>query len=85
MAGVLMFVMIMMGVNGNAWAISRADFPTGFVFGTASSAYQVCFGYLLFRKELSLLKRNSNFFYIRNESTVRPTLTFIGNRWDISI
>ncbi|XXG76780.1 hypothetical protein AAC387_Pa08g1065 [Persea americana] len=40
MAGVLMFVMILMGVNGNAGAISRADFPTGFVFGTASSAYQ---------------------------------------------
>lgn len=50
MAGVLMFVMILMGVNGNAGAISRADFPTGFVFGTASSAYQVCFGYSSLRK-----------------------------------
>lgn len=46
MAGVLI-VLVLVGVIGNVGAINRADFPLGFVFGTASSAYQVCFAHFL--------------------------------------
>lgn len=42
--GVLTVVHILISFAACAEAISRADFPPGFVFGTASSAYQVGYG-----------------------------------------
>jgi len=39
--GVLTLVHILISFAACAEALRRADFPQGFVFGTASSAYQV--------------------------------------------
>ena len=44
--GVLILVHILISFSACAEALRRADFPPGFVFGTASSAYQVRSCYL---------------------------------------
>ena len=44
--GVLTLVHILISFTACAEALRRADFPPGFVFGTASSAYQVHSCYL---------------------------------------
>lgn len=38
---ILVYSLLILGLVATGEALSRGDFPSGFVFGTASSAYQV--------------------------------------------
>lgn len=61
--GVLFVWKDCLATNNDSIAIKRSSFPKGFVFGTASSAYQVCFCILPFFFLLYFLPTFHTFFW----------------------